>query len=187
MSTTDANGGYMVPLTLDPAIMLSSDGSNNPLRQIARVAPTTTNAWQGVLSAGASAEWKAEAEEAADGSPTLSAPASPQGGQALWWLTCGRSGRCQSAASGSASTSARSLDGGRLTHDNDPRAHREVPVESIAVVGDRVIFASGRRVEHTGGITSGGDLTDRSPAAVDGCCDRIVVRVVAVGSSHRFE
>jgi HK97 family phage major capsid protein len=38
---------------------------------------TTTNAWQGVLSAGATAEWRSEAAEAADGSPTLSAPSIP--------------------------------------------------------------------------------------------------------------
>ncbi len=77
MSTTGANGGHMIPLTLDPAIMLSSDGTNNPLRQLARTVQTTTNAWQGVLSAGATAEWKAEAAEAADGSPTLTAPSIP--------------------------------------------------------------------------------------------------------------
>lgn len=70
-------GGYMVPLTLDPAILLTNDGSVNPLRRIARVVQTTTNAWQGVTSAGATAEWKAEAAEVADGSPTLDAPSIP--------------------------------------------------------------------------------------------------------------
>ena len=77
MSTTGANGGYMIPLTLDPAILLTSNGSNNPLRQLARVEVTTTNAWQGVTSAGATAEWKSEGSEAADGSPTLAAPSIP--------------------------------------------------------------------------------------------------------------
>lgn len=71
MSLTDANGGYMVPLTLDPAIMLTSDGSNNPLRRLARVVQTATDQWQGVTSAGATAEWKAEGSEAADGAPTV--------------------------------------------------------------------------------------------------------------------
>lgn len=71
MSLTDANGGFMVPFTLDPAIMLTNDGSNNPLRRISRVVQTVTDQWQGVTSAGASAEWKAEAAEAADGSPTV--------------------------------------------------------------------------------------------------------------------
>jgi len=74
MSTTDSAGGYMIPLTLDPAIMLTSAGSINPLRRIARVVTTVTDQWQGVTSAGATAEWKAEAAEAADGSPTV-APA----------------------------------------------------------------------------------------------------------------
>lgn len=71
MSLTDANGGFMVPLTLDPAIMLTSDGSINPLRRISRVVQTVTDQWQGVTSAGATSEWKAEAAEAADGSPTV--------------------------------------------------------------------------------------------------------------------
>jgi len=71
MSLTDANGGYMVPLTLDPAIMLTSDGSNNPLRSIARVVQTVTDTWQGVTSAGATSEWKAEGAEAADGAPVV--------------------------------------------------------------------------------------------------------------------
>lgn len=77
MSTTVGNGGYMVPLTLDPAIMLTNDGSNNPLRRLARVVQTTTNAWQGVTSAGATAEWKAEAAEVGDGSPTVAQPSIP--------------------------------------------------------------------------------------------------------------
>jgi HK97 family phage major capsid protein len=69
MGTGAGAGGEMIPLTLDPAIMLTSDGSINPLRQIARVVQTTTNMWQGVTSAGATAEWKAEHAQAADGSP----------------------------------------------------------------------------------------------------------------------
>ena len=40
---TDANGGYMVPLTLDPAILLTSAGSINPLRRISRVETTVTD------------------------------------------------------------------------------------------------------------------------------------------------
>jgi HK97 family phage major capsid protein len=71
MSLTDTAGGFMVPLTLDPAILLSSDGSINPLRRISRVVQTVTDQWQGVSSAGATAEWKAEAAEMADASPTL--------------------------------------------------------------------------------------------------------------------
>lgn len=77
MSLTDANGGYMVPFTLDPAILLTNDGSNNPLRQLATVKQITTDTWNGITSAGATSEWKSEAAEVADGSPTLAQPSIP--------------------------------------------------------------------------------------------------------------
>lgn len=77
MSTTDTGGGYLIPLTLDPAVMLTSSGSINPLRQISRVVQTVTDTWQGVTSAGVTAEWTAEAAEVADASPTLGSPSIP--------------------------------------------------------------------------------------------------------------
>ena len=77
MSTTDSAGGYMIPLTLDPAVLLTSNGSINPLRAISRVVQTATDTWQGVTSAGVTAEWTAEAAEVADASPTLGSPSIP--------------------------------------------------------------------------------------------------------------
>ncbi|WP_104183592.1 phage major capsid protein [Mycobacterium avium] len=77
MSTSDVSGGYMIPLTLDPAIMLTSAGSVNPLRQISRVVQTVTESWNGVTSAGVTAEWTDEAEEVADASPSLGQPSIP--------------------------------------------------------------------------------------------------------------
>ena len=77
MSTADVSGGFMIPLTLDPAVMLTSDGSTNPLRQLARVVQTTTDSWSGVTSAGVTAEWTAEAAEVADASPSLGQPVIP--------------------------------------------------------------------------------------------------------------
>lgn len=74
---TGAGGGFMVPTHLDPAIMLTSDGSISPLRQIARVETIATDTWNGVSSAGVTGEWLAEASEAADGSPTLAQPSIP--------------------------------------------------------------------------------------------------------------
>lgn len=56
MSTTGSAGGHLIPLTLDPAILLSNDGSNNPLRRLATVKTTATNAWQGATSAGVTSE-----------------------------------------------------------------------------------------------------------------------------------
>ncbi|MEU6563165.1 phage major capsid protein [Nocardia nova] len=72
-----ASGGYMVPTILDPAINLTNDGSNNPLRQISRVVQTTGSQWTGITSAGSTAEWVAEATEVADASPTVADPTIP--------------------------------------------------------------------------------------------------------------
>jgi HK97 family phage major capsid protein len=71
MSLTSANGGYLVPFTLDPTIILTNAGSANPYRQVANMKTTTTNDWNGVTSAGVTAEWTAENTEAADASPTV--------------------------------------------------------------------------------------------------------------------
>jgi HK97 family phage major capsid protein len=74
MSETAANGGYLVPFHLDPSIVLSSNGSKNPFRSIARVETITSNVWHGVSSAGVTAEWTAEAAEWTDASPTFAQP-----------------------------------------------------------------------------------------------------------------
>ncbi|WP_327105134.1 phage major capsid protein [Nonomuraea glycinis] len=72
-----SGGAAMVPLVIDPAIMLTSDGSNNPLREISRVVTTVSDSWNGVTSAGATAEWKTEGSQAADGTPALAAAPIP--------------------------------------------------------------------------------------------------------------
>ena len=77
MQLGTGTGSELVPLTLDPSIILTNDGAINPLRAISRVVQTATDKWQGVTSAGATAEWKAEATEVADGSPTLADPSIP--------------------------------------------------------------------------------------------------------------
>jgi HK97 family phage major capsid protein len=71
LSLTPANGGYLVPFTLDPTIILTNVGSANPYRQISTIKTTTTNNWNGVTSAGVNAEWTAEGTEAADATPTV--------------------------------------------------------------------------------------------------------------------
>jgi HK97 family phage major capsid protein len=77
MSTTDSAGGFLSPLVIDPSVLISSAGSINPLRAISRVVQTVSDAWQGITSAGVTAEWLAEASEAADASPTLAQPSIP--------------------------------------------------------------------------------------------------------------
>jgi HK97 family phage major capsid protein len=74
LSLTGANGGYLVPFTLDPTVILTNDGATNPFRGIATVKSITTDDWNGVSSAGVTAEWLAQATEAADASPTFAQP-----------------------------------------------------------------------------------------------------------------
>jgi HK97 family phage major capsid protein len=74
MSLTDANGGVLVPFTLDPTIILTNAGIVDPIRGIATVKQIATNDWNGVTSAGVSAEWLGEGSEAADKSPTFTQP-----------------------------------------------------------------------------------------------------------------
>lgn len=72
------NGGdAMVPLTLDPSILLSNAGVASSLRQICRVETIATNSWHGVSSAGVTAEWRDEFEESSDATPTLGDPVVP--------------------------------------------------------------------------------------------------------------
>lgn len=71
MSTTSANGGYAIPFLLDPTIILTNAGATNPFRQVSTIVRGTSNIWNGVTSAGVTAEWKGEGSQAADASPTL--------------------------------------------------------------------------------------------------------------------
>lgn len=49
---TTTTGGYNVPFTLDPTLILTSDASVNPLRQISRVEQIVGNTWKGISTAG---------------------------------------------------------------------------------------------------------------------------------------
>lgn len=71
LSLTSANGGYLVPYTLDPTIILTNSGSANPWRQLAENKQTQTNDANYVTSAGVNASWLAEGTEAPDASPTV--------------------------------------------------------------------------------------------------------------------
>lgn len=70
---TLANGSALVPSHLDPNIILTNAGSDNPYRRISKVVTTTQKVWEGVTSAGVTAEWAAEAAEAADATPGVGA------------------------------------------------------------------------------------------------------------------
>lgn len=84
LSLTSANGGYLVPFTLDPSIVLTNNGSANPYRQIAAIKTTATNSWNGVTSAGVNAGWLAEGTEDTDHSPVFGNIAIPVHKAAAW-------------------------------------------------------------------------------------------------------
>ncbi|MFJ4735281.1 phage major capsid protein [Streptomyces sp. NPDC088770] len=70
----DANGGFAVPFQLDPTVILTSDGTINPLREVARIEQIVGKEWDGVTSAGVTVTRGAENDEAPDSSPTLAQP-----------------------------------------------------------------------------------------------------------------
>lgn len=71
---TDSAGGYAVPFDLDPTVILTNDGSSNPLRAISRVEMIAGKEWQGVTSEGITVTRTPEVAEANDDSPTLAQP-----------------------------------------------------------------------------------------------------------------
>lgn len=73
-SSTNAAGGFGVPVLIDPTIILTAQGSLNPFRQISRVETITTNIWKGVSSAGVSWSFDAEAAAVSDDAATLAQP-----------------------------------------------------------------------------------------------------------------
>ena len=77
MSLTDSAGGYLVPFQLDPTVIITSDGSRNQIRQVARQVVATGDVWNGVSSGAVSWSWDAESSEVSDDSTTFGQPTVP--------------------------------------------------------------------------------------------------------------
>ena len=71
-STT--GGGFGVPVFIDPSIIMTAQGTDNPFLSLARQVDVNTNAWKGVSSAGVSWSFDTEGTEVSDDSPTLAQP-----------------------------------------------------------------------------------------------------------------
>jgi HK97 family phage major capsid protein len=71
IENTGTGGAYLLPLYLDPSIMLTNAGAANPWRRVCRGVQTTSNTWNGVTSAGVTAGWLAEGAVSSDNTPTL--------------------------------------------------------------------------------------------------------------------
>lgn len=74
MSLTDSEGGYLVPFQLDPTVIITSDGSRNQIRQVARQVVATGDVWNGVSSGAVQWRWAAEESAASDNSTTFVQP-----------------------------------------------------------------------------------------------------------------
>lgn len=77
MSLTDNAGGYLVPFQLDPTVIITSNGSRNQIRQVARQVVATGDLWNGVSSGAVSWSWDAEAAEVSDDTTTFAQPTVP--------------------------------------------------------------------------------------------------------------
>lgn len=71
---TPAEGGYGVPVFIDPTITLTGGGSPTNIINISRTETITGPTWKGVTSAGMKWKFRAEGAASTDGSPTLAQP-----------------------------------------------------------------------------------------------------------------
>lgn len=75
LSLADPSGGYLVPFQLDPTVILTSDGSYNDIRRIARQVVATGDVWNGVSAGAVQWSFDPEASEVSDDAPAFAAPA----------------------------------------------------------------------------------------------------------------
>jgi HK97 family phage major capsid protein len=71
---TGSAGGFGIPISIDPTILLASNGVLNPVREIARTITVSTRETRLVSSVGAAASFDAEAAEVSDDTIALVQP-----------------------------------------------------------------------------------------------------------------
>jgi HK97 family phage major capsid protein len=74
---TDSEGGFGIPVLIDPSIVLTEGSQAAPVLDLARVVTITTDEWKGVSSAGVSFSYDGEGTEVSDDAPTLAQPTVP--------------------------------------------------------------------------------------------------------------
>jgi HK97 family phage major capsid protein len=75
---TTTAGGFGIPVFIDPSIILTAQGTDNPFLDLARQVDVNTNQWKGVSSAGVTWHFNyAEGSTVSDDSPTLAQPTVP--------------------------------------------------------------------------------------------------------------
>jgi hypothetical protein len=73
-TNSGADGGYAVPVTLDPTLIKTDDGVANDIRTIARVESITGQEWKGVTSDAVTVSRVAENTAVSEDPPTLAQP-----------------------------------------------------------------------------------------------------------------
>jgi HK97 family phage major capsid protein len=73
-TNSGADGGYAVPVQLDPTLILTDDGVANDIRRIARIETITGKEWQGVTSDAVTVSRVAENTAVTEDPPTLAQP-----------------------------------------------------------------------------------------------------------------
>ena len=68
---SESGPSALLPLQLDPSIVLANSGSSSGVRAYAKVRTAISNSYRAVTSPGITAEFKTEGDEAADASPTV--------------------------------------------------------------------------------------------------------------------
>lgn len=74
LSTSNSDGGFAIPFTLDPTVIHTNAQTVNPFRAVSRVVQITTDNWQGITTAGGTARYTTEADEVGDNSPQFGQP-----------------------------------------------------------------------------------------------------------------
>ena len=75
---TNTAGGFGIPVFIDPSIIMTAQGTDNPFLELAKQVDINTNQWKGVSSAGVTWHFNyAEGSAVSDDSPTLAQPTVP--------------------------------------------------------------------------------------------------------------
>lgn len=71
MATTTGSAGYLLPLSLDPQVLIANNGADNPFRKVARIKAVASSPHRTVKSAGVTASWTDEGAAIGDASPSI--------------------------------------------------------------------------------------------------------------------
>src|SRR5690606_8992882 len=73
-STSNSEGGYAIPVFIDPSYILTDQETDNPFLALARIVDIQSNKWKGVSGAGVQWSFDAETSEVSADGVGLSQP-----------------------------------------------------------------------------------------------------------------